>query len=248
MLKAIVTTYRGSVAFLVACPLLALIPTVFEMLQHVVEVKIGMYDSLAMAKATEHHPLRMAFGMVKVLSLVIPAYWITRFLAFGDPVRARAIEPVAIRLFCGVIAFHTAMAAIQLFMLPQSATAMLIAFAIGQVVACLIPAWSVAAALGNPDIGLRRSVRIMAPRLPWTFVLLLAALLPLMIPHYALGAVAIMAPKAWLWPALILDSLLVGWLCAIMVASAYVAAGHGAAAHRVDLATNAPKATDYNVY
>ena len=62
-------TYGGGTAFLIACPLLALVPIAFEFLQHVVEVRIGMYDSLAGAKTVEHHPARMGFGMVKVAAL-----------------------------------------------------------------------------------------------------------------------------------------------------------------------------------
>lgn len=50
--KALTTTYRGSIAFLIACPLLALVPVVFELVQHVVEVRIGLYDSVAAARAT----------------------------------------------------------------------------------------------------------------------------------------------------------------------------------------------------
>jgi hypothetical protein len=49
--KGLRTSYGGSLAFLAACPLLALVPVVFELLQHVAEVHIGMYDSIAAAKA-----------------------------------------------------------------------------------------------------------------------------------------------------------------------------------------------------
>lgn len=242
---ALTTTYRGSIAFLIACPLLALFPVVFELLQHVVEVRIGLYDSVAAAKATEHHPLRMAFGMVKVLSLIIPGYWVTRFLAFGDARRARAIESPALWLFGSVVAFHTLLAAVQLFVLPQTLPVTLVTLALGQVIGCLIPAWTVAAALGNRAIGPGRSVAIMAPHMPWTFVVLLLSILPLMIPHYLLGAVALLAPKLWLWPALVLDALLVGWLCAVMAAGVYVTARRATEAHSLNLDTDTARSSDY---
>ncbi len=38
---ALKATYSGSSAFLIACPLLALIPVAFELLQHAVEAHIG---------------------------------------------------------------------------------------------------------------------------------------------------------------------------------------------------------------
>ena len=62
--QALKATYAGSIAFLVACPLLALFPVLFEVLQHAIEVHIGMYDSIAVAKAVEHDPLRMGLGIL----------------------------------------------------------------------------------------------------------------------------------------------------------------------------------------
>lgn len=240
--RAFAATYRDSIAFLIACPLLALLPVAFELLQHVAEVHIGMYDSIAAAKATEHHPLRMAFGMAKVVSLVVPGYWVVRFLAYRDARLAGRWERMPVRLFAGVLAFEAAMAAIQLFALPQTGAAIAAALLIGQIVDCLIPAWTVAAALGNPAIGPMASIRIMARQMPWTFVFLLAAMLPLMIPHYMLGAAALLGGKAWLWPVLILDSLLVGWLAVVMSASAYHAALRASRIADVPLTDEAPAA------
>lgn len=233
--KAFADTYRGSIAFLIACPLLALVPVAFEMVQHVVEVHIGMYDGIAAAKATEHHPLRLAFGMMKVLSLIVPGYWITRFLAWRDPRAAARVDTRAAVLYAGVVAFHAALSALQLFVLPSTVGVRLAGFAIGQVISGLVPAWTVAAALGNPAIGPVASARLMLRQLPFTVALMLATILPLMIPHYVLGAAAIFAGRALLWPVLLADALLVGWLCAVMLAAGYVAATRAAAAAGITL-------------
>ena len=103
---ALKATYGGSLAFLIACPRLASIPVVFELLQHAVEVHIGMYDSIAAAKAVEHHPLRMAFGMLKIVALTVPLYWGTRFLPHRDAGFAGRVDRLAVRLFAG--AYRTA--------------------------------------------------------------------------------------------------------------------------------------------
>ena len=142
--KGLRTSYGGSLAFLAACPLLALVPVVFELLQHVAEVHIGMYDSIAAAKALEHHPLRMALGMVKVLALLIPTYWITRFVHTRDPRFAAQRDPLAMRLFAGVVAIHIALSAAQLFGLPQTPGALRAGLAGGLIVQCLLVAWTVA--------------------------------------------------------------------------------------------------------
>ena len=219
-------TYRGSIAFMIACPLLTMVPEVFEILQHVVEVKIGLYASVAAAKALEHDPWRMGFGLLKVAALTVPTYWIVRFLAWRDP--ARAACPV-------VLVVQLASAALQLFVLPRDGWALLVEFIVLQILAVLLHPWFVAAALGNPAIGPQRSVAIMARQTLWSFVFMLVAILPLMIPHYVLGALAILGPKPFLWPVLVLDSLLVGWLSAVIVGSGFTVAMRAAAKQGVDL-------------
>jgi hypothetical protein len=166
----------------------------------------------------------MALGMVKVLALLVPTYWITRFVHTRDPRFAAQRDPLAMRLFAGVVAVHMALSAAQLFGLSQTPGALLAGLAGGLIVQCLLVAWTVAATLGDATIGPVASVRIMARRLPWTIAFTIVAMLPLMIPHYMLGAAAIMAPRVWLWPILTVDALLVGWLCAVMAASNYVVA------------------------
>lgn len=229
---ALKASYRSGTAFLFACPALALVPVVFEMLQHIAEMHIDLYTSIAAAKSLEHHPLRMVFGMAKVLSLIVPGYWIIRYLAWG---RVALADRRSITLFTGVVAFQLVWVAIQLFVLPRTLAATLTGFLVGQIVAGLLPAWGVAAALGNPDVGPGRSARIMAPQLAWTFALQLVAVVPLMIPHYILGTLALMGPRVLVWPLLVLDALLVGWLCAVMVASSYQAAVRAAARASVTL-------------
>ena len=70
-----------------------------ELLQHWAEVHIGMYDSLASAKLVEQHPLRMAIGHAKILSLILIGYWAMRFFAFDDPTEATRLDPRAVWLF-----------------------------------------------------------------------------------------------------------------------------------------------------
>lgn len=45
--KALKATYAGGLAFIVACPILALVAVAFELMQHAIEVHDGMYDSVA---------------------------------------------------------------------------------------------------------------------------------------------------------------------------------------------------------
>ncbi len=218
-------SYRESWAFILACPLLFLVPVLAEFAQHIAEMQIGMYDSPAAAQALENDPLRMALGFIKTLALALPGYWVTRYLAGGrDVAAARTIDPVAIRLFAWVFAFNAILVALQLFVLPRTATAQLASIGVSLVLIPLLVRWIMASPLGIA-ITPMRSIREMLPQLPWAILFSLAVALPLMIPHYALGAAAIFGPGLALkWAILLFDSLLVGWLAAALIAGNWVIA------------------------
>jgi hypothetical protein len=234
--QALKDSYRGSLAFLIACPLLAMVPVAFEILQHVVEVRLGMYDSVEAAQALDGNSVRLAFGFLKTIALTVPYYWVTRWLATRDSRYAARFEPAALRPFSGFLLVMVALVAIQLFALPRTGTATAIAFFAGEIIVVLLAAWGIASALGNSRIGPAKSAVIMTPQLLWTFALFVLGMLPLMVPHYAFAALAILGPKSLVWPVLIVDSLLVGWLTALLVAIAYFAVKRATDAAGVQLA------------
>jgi hypothetical protein len=45
--------------------------------------------------------------------------------------------------------------------------------------------------------------------------------LPLLVPHYVLSIFAVMARKSLLWPTLVIDSLLVGVMTPVLIASSF---------------------------
>jgi hypothetical protein len=216
--------HRESLAFIFACPLLALIPFGSEFLQHVVEMQIGMYDGVEGAKAAEANPLRMQFGFVKVLALSIIAYPVIRFLA-GDRDKAAAhrLDGRALRLFAIVLAFQLSLAALDLFALRELPMMSLGLFVASLVLMPLLLRWAVAAPLGiwlSPV----RSLHEMLPAWLWAVVFGIAVILPLMVAHYALNAGTIFAPDWAKWPLLIFDTLVVTWLAVVMIAGQWVAA------------------------
>lgn len=217
--------YREGTAFLVACPLLALVPFVAEMVQHVVEVKLGMYQSIAAAKALDGDPVRLAFGFIKVLALILPGYWTMRFIALGrNRAAAGRLDPVALRTFGLYLLVAAALSAIGLFAVPRTGAWTLADIVLGLVIGVLFAAWAVGAAIGDARLGPVSSARLMARHLLWGVGFSLVVTLPLMIPHYLFAALAIMGPKSLLWPILVVDALLVSWLAAVMVASTYAIA------------------------
>lgn len=219
--QAFRSAYAGGLVFVRDCLALALVPVVFELLQHVVEVRIGMYDSLAAAQAVEDSPMRTAFGLLKVASLTLPAYWVMRFLPRRDARFAARVESPAWRLFGVFLAVQIVLEAIDLYLLPKQGWWALVVFVVGMVEGALFAAWAVGASWGNERMGVQASIRLMAPRLIWTLAFQIAVLLPLLVPHYALGMFAIVGTKSLLWPTLVIDSLLVGVMTPVLIAGSF---------------------------
>lgn len=213
--------YAGSLAFIRALPVLALVPVVFELLQHAVEAHLGMYDSMAAALAQEGSPSRIAFGLLKVASLTVPTWWVVRFLATRDPHFATRSDALALWRFGVFVVVQLLLAALQLVVLPRDGAGAVVVFFASLVVGALLAAWAVGASLGNARMGPIESIRLMARRLPWSLAFVLVAMLPLMLVHYALAFAALVAGKALLWPLLVADALVVGLLCPVLIAGSF---------------------------
>ena len=222
--RAFAHAHREAIAFMLACPVIALIPILAELLQHWVEMGLGMYDGVDGAQAAEMAPERMQFGMVKVIALSVMTYPVVRYLAGGrDAGAARTLESRAVALFAVVLALQLGLAALDLFVLRAPPTVSLGLFAAMLLATPLLLRWIVAAPLGI-FVSPARSIREMAPHFLWAFALIFAAMLPLMALHYALGVGAIFSPAALKWPLLMLDSVVVGLLSIVMVAANWFAA------------------------
>jgi len=231
-------------------PLLFLISPVVEIAQHVVELRAGMYDSLAGAKAAADAPLRMIFGFAKVIALTLPGYWLVRLMAFGDPERAARLERPAIFLWLVLFALGVAVQGYTLFGAPvgqvlglsgQAATlAGPVLSGLWAIVSIYLTAWAVAWPLGNRAIGPIRSIGVMAGSFWRTLGYMVACILPLMTLHYGLSYAAIALTPSWLdWPMLIFDALVVGLLACTMAGSGYIAARSAAARRKVSLTDKA---------
>lgn len=229
MIQAIAQVFGGAWRYARLCPLLFAVPLAAEFAQHVAEVTIGLYDGAAQAQALEHHPLRMGFGVIKILTLLLTGYWAMRFLGLGEDARiARRADPAAIRLFAGVVAWTLAwmvvMQGVTAIGLPRSA-AVPLALALtltSLVLEVAISPWKAAAALGNPRIGFRRGFTLARGSFWWGIGLFLLTVMPLMILHYVAFGLALGAPPARLWTLMALDSLLTAYLCVVIAATVFV--------------------------
>ena len=220
--------YSGVWRYALACPLLFAVPVVVEFIQHVIEMRIGMYDSIAAAQAVEANGARLGWGVVKTLSLGLAGYWVARFLLLRDgAAEARRLDPVAVRLFAWVLLFGLALTVLTLWggdamhILGLGAHTMTagIAFALfGFILSILLAPWKVGAALGNAEMGFVRAIGLVGWGVWWGIIFSLLAILPPLVLHYAFAFLAIGAAPGTAWAILAVDSLLVGYLAAILVA------------------------------
>lgn len=239
--------YRSAWTFMIACPLLFLIPVFVEMAQHVAEIHIGMYHSLASARAVADSPLRMTFAVAKIIALMLPGYWFVRYLAAGnDPHAARRIEPVGLALWSILFTLNLTLSLYSLFG-PPLGEALGLTGSVGtyfgtavsggwSILSVYLSAWIIAWTLGNATIGPLRSVAIMNGYFWRTVVYMVTGVLPLMVVHYALGYGAMGCPNWLIWPMLIVDAFLVGILALTMTAPIWLGARRAAEARGVELA------------
>ena len=218
-----------------------MIPVLVEFAQHVVEMQGGMYTSPKGAAAFADDPLRTQFGFAKVVALLLPGYWLTRFVLFGyDAAAARRIEWPAAGLWSVIFALGAGQAYWGLFGSPWS---QLLGIAdesvagainaslslVGGVMGIYLMAWGLAWAVGNAAIGPLQSIRIMHGSFWRTVVLIIAGTLPLMAVHYALGYAAIhFGAAAFDWTLMVVDSIVTGFLALTVAGSSVAAVRHAA--------------------
>ena len=239
MWRDIRQAYRDTWRFAGVLPALFLVPAIVEFLQHVAEIEIGMYLGQEEARAVAAHPLRMAFGFAKVIALMLPGYWLTRYMAWHDVRRSWRSESPAVALFLTLLVIKAAVQAMQLFGPSSGAWAGLDARGAGFVTAALgvtslilgiyLTAWFVAWPLGNAGIGPVRSVRVMAGSFWRTLGITVATALPLMLIHYALGYGAMGRSAALVWVMMAVDAIVVAFLAHAMAGGMFVAARTAAA-------------------
>jgi hypothetical protein len=238
MWTEIKTAYRDSWTVAVKFPLLFALPAAAEFAQHVVEYRLGMFASLEGMQAAADSGWRMGFGIVKVLSLFLLIYWVSRALAAlrGAPLRVPGDARSAL-LFAGVLAWGLGTGMLQLFggdliaPFASGRAAMIIGAVFG--VALLIcdlylSAWKIGASLGNDRLTFTASFRIMYGNFWWSLGYFVLMFLPLMVVHYALNFLAVGQPPIPMWATIGFDGLIVGYLGIVMTVATYVIAGRAA--------------------
>jgi hypothetical protein len=239
MLAEIKTAYRDSLAVAAKFPLLFALPAAAEFAQHVVEQRIGMFANLEGMKAAADNGLRMGFGILKVLSLFLLIYWVSRAMAVlrGATLRIRG-DAHSAGLFALVLGWGLATSVVQLFgadlispfVAIRTATIISVGIGVGLFICDFyLCVWKVGASLGIDRLGFAASFRIMHGNFWWSLLYFVMMFLPAMTLHYLLNFLAVGRPAPAMWTMLGLDALTVGYLGIVLVATTYVIAARATA-------------------
>jgi hypothetical protein len=235
MFREIKENYALAGRVVMALPLVFALPVAVEAIQHVIEWRIGMFESAAMASAVENHPARSGWAYIKIATLVLMGWWVWRFLGFaGDRDRTMRWDGFAAARYSLVLIFSAALTVLEMQAggllggAFESSRHVLLA-GVGLMLAAMalelyFAPWKVGAALGRPEATLGASFKAMHGNIAWSFGLTLAMFFPVMILHYALGLLPIVLPPAAGAVLLALDSLLVGYLAILFPTTVYIVA------------------------
>jgi hypothetical protein len=216
-----------------AMPLLLALPFAAELLQHAAEIGLGMYADDGML-APQQMRIRLLFGAVKVIAIVITLLFALRWWRFEGDTR-RAARPT--RLFFkglgifllvqigGELVLTTVGQLLALGVGPGEGRGLRLALLFSPLLlwlffANLLLPWFVGLLTEDRTMTLGRSVRGVWGRLWATFGILLAGFLPAMIVHYALGYGAMGRPAPLVWAMMVVDAGVVA-LLSLLLASTY---------------------------
>jgi hypothetical protein len=221
---AIWNTYTLGGRAWIAAPALLGIAILPELVQHVVEIQLGMFASPEAFRAHANDGLRWGFGYAKIAGFVLAILMSARFWALGSVRRALLVPPgtlLRVILVC---------AAIYALSLPfewlNAQGAPLAANAPLQLIGIAIQAggflYLAGTLLGDPALRLRRTFTALLPAALVLALLVLLAYFPASALHIANHKLAMGQPAAIVWALMLFDSLLVGLFAALLGSALFV--------------------------
>jgi len=225
ILSALADYLTRSVSLFWIGPAVVAFVVVPEFAQHVAEIRLGMFDSVAAAKLAGNDPLRWAFGYAKIAGLVLTFIAAARFWwcrLHGE--RWYDIRRLAwLRLVVGFLLFMAIGSVGELVALAMGTKAPVAVSILFSLLSLPLLFVMLAGLFGDRATPMKALVLKS-----WPWLLLLALLLPLLFAplswlhgmnhRWALGA-----PDAAVWALMIFDSLVVGLMASSVGAALFVA-------------------------
>ena len=204
------TTFLGGSRLLLLAPLIPLLAIVPEFLQHIAEIKLGMFESKAAFTALAMDPTRWAFGYAKVAGLVLAMFAAARYWG-GAHDRWWDLRTIAWRPFLIALAGNAALT-IALFAVGSrlSLAAKPVFDVIVTIATFPMLVWVIGPLLGDRTMTLRRAYISGWSRLLLMVLLAIAAFWPASQLHRLDHLGAMGAPQAAVWALMVWDAVVVG--------------------------------------
>lgn len=222
--RAAYETYRLAGRMVVAAPLLLLIAVLPELLQHVAEIHLGMFDSIDRFRALSADPLRWSFGYLKVAGFIVAILAAARFWAVGSIRRTLMIPPSAlIRIAAGLLVGFAAAWPFTWLNTQGIAPAINVPLQIlSAVIQGAFLVYIVAALLEETTVTPRRAITSLLPAAVVLTLLAALAFAPSQALHMANHKLALGQPAPVVWSLMIFDALWVGLFAALVGSALFV--------------------------
>ena len=216
--------YRRGFALFGLAPLIVAIAVLPEFVQHIVEIRIGMFNGGEGVRDLADGALRWSFGYAKLAGLLIAMFAAARFWAAreggGSWWRLGNVAWLPLAIGLAIFLFAPVLPDLVKAWIPDWAYTTAywgISLAVAPLLFAILAALSGDRRIG-PLAGYWRDWRWV----PLLLMLLIAAYLLPLTAHYGLHRLAIGAPPLLLWPLMTVDALVVGLLASLVGAALHL--------------------------
>jgi hypothetical protein len=227
--RALLDTYRLGGHALIRAPWLVALAIIPEFVQHVVEIRLGMFQGLEQARALANDAARWQFGYVKLAGFALAILLVARYWALGGQRSALLVRP----LTAGRLALAIALLMAAGF--GSERLGLLVPAAINvalQIVSWMLQmgilVWLTGILVEDDAVTLRTAFTRRLPTAALLLLLLIAAFAPAQALHGLNHRVALGQPEPLVWLLMVWDSLVVGLLAALVGSALWVAVASGA--------------------
>jgi hypothetical protein len=204
-------SYRLGGKAMLAAPAILLLAALPELAQHILEIRIGMFNSLADAQRLQHLPVRAYFGYAKIAGVWAAVFLIARFWANGSSVRKAFAVPTEalVKAVAGIAAMlATGFAVVKLLAIISPGLAIAASLLSGAIQA-MIFLWVIGVWLDETPIALKEAFTSRAPNALTLLVIFLASIPLTLGLHILIHKVVLGQPQIVVWTLMMFDALIV---------------------------------------
>lgn len=221
--RRIVHVYRLGGRTIGAAPLILAVAVIPELVQHVVEIKLGMFASREAFKALANDQMRWAFGYVKVAGFLFAILMTARFWAVGGGLaRVVRVSPRSLgRIAVGIVIPILSSLAMKPLAGHGTAVDAVLTF-VSLALQTALLAYLVGALLEDRAATLRWAFTAGWPRALFLTLLAAMAFAPCQFLHMASHRLALGQPIWAIWSLMLFDGLFIGLFAALVGSALFV--------------------------